>query len=95
MADYETEYAVKSAGLVATAEAIRAKTGGTGKIAWSSEKGFAEAVEGISGELTDIDTADGMEVVLTEDNIGKLYRFTGTTDDIYTNGDFYLVERGA
>lgn len=46
---YETEYAVKSAGLIATAEAIRAKTGGTGKIAWSNEKGFAEAVEGISG----------------------------------------------
>lgn len=46
---YETEYAVKSTGLIATAEAIRAKTGGTGKIAWSDEKGFAEAVAGISG----------------------------------------------
>lgn len=49
MAGYENEYAVSSAGLIATAEAIRAKTGGTGKIAWSNEKGFAEAVEGISG----------------------------------------------
>lgn len=45
---YEAEYAVKSAGLIATAEAIRAKTGSADKIPWSNEKGFAEAVEGIS-----------------------------------------------
>lgn len=44
---YETEYSVKSSGLIATAEAIRAKTGGTGKIAWSNEKGFKTAVDAI------------------------------------------------
>lgn len=45
---YEDEYSVKSAGLIATAEAIRAKTGGTGKIAWSNETGFKTAVDAIT-----------------------------------------------
>lgn len=45
---YENEYSVKSAGLIATAEAIRAKTGSMEKIPWSNETGFKEAVEAIS-----------------------------------------------
>lgn len=39
----------------------------------------------------DIDTDAGMTAVLTSANVGKAYRFTGTTGT-YTNGDIYIVE---
>ena len=41
----------------------------------------------------EISTDAGMEAVLTSDNVGKVYKFTGTSD-IYTNGDLYIVEVG-
>lgn len=39
----------------------------------------------------DIATADEMTALLIDDNIGRVYRFTGTTDENYTNGDLYEV----
>lgn len=47
-----------------------------------------ELVSGIS----EISTADEMNALLVEANIGKTYKFVGTTDDTYTNGDIYVVE---
>ena len=41
----------------------------------------------------EISTDAGMEAVLTSDNVGKVYKFTGTTGT-YTNGDLYVVEVG-
>ena len=41
----------------------------------------------------EISTDAGMEAVLTSDNVGKVYKFTGTSDT-YTNGDLYIVEVG-
>ena len=41
----------------------------------------------------EISTDAGMEEVLTSDNVGKVYKFTGTTGT-YTNGDLYVVEVG-
>lgn len=40
----------------------------------------------------DVPTAVGMDAVLIAANVGKVYRFTGTTDATYTNGDLYIVE---
>lgn len=40
----------------------------------------------------DVPTAVEMNAVLIADNVGKVYRFTGTTDVTYTNGDLYIVE---
>ena len=40
----------------------------------------------------EINTAAGMGAVLTAANVGKAYKFTGTTDSTYTNGDIYIVE---
>ena len=41
----------------------------------------------------EISTDAGMEAVLTSDNVGKVYKFTGTSNT-YTNGDLYIVEVG-
>ena len=41
----------------------------------------------------EISTDAEMEAVLTSDNVGKVYKFTGTTGT-YTNGDLYVVEVG-
>ena len=35
--------------------------------------------------------AAGMNAKLVAGNVGNVYRFTGTTDDTYTNGDLYEV----
>ena len=40
----------------------------------------------------DVATAAAMNANLVAANVGKIYRFTGTTDDNYTNGDLYIVE---
>lgn len=41
----------------------------------------------------DVSTDSGMTAVLTSANVGKAYRFTGTTGT-YKNGDIYVVEAG-
>ena len=42
--------------------------------------------------ITEVATAAAMNALLVEANVGKYYKFTGTTDSNYTNGDLYLVE---
>lgn len=44
--------------------------------------------------VTEVATAAAMNALLVEANVGKYYKFTGTTDSNYTNGDLYLVESG-
>lgn len=56
------------------------------------------SIFGVTGSYVDstpieISTDAGMEAVLTSDNVGKVYKFTGTTGT-YTNGDLYIVEVG-
>lgn len=50
-------------------------------------------VTGTSSEPIEISTDAGMEAVLTSSNVGKVYKFTGTSGT-YTNGDLYVVEVG-
>lgn len=47
-----------------------------------------------SGGVEEVATAAAMNALLVEANVGKYYKFTGTTDANYTNGDLYLVEGG-
>ena len=42
--------------------------------------------------IEEVATASAMDALLVEANVGKYYKFTGTTDSNYTNGDLYLVE---
>ena len=56
------------------------------------------SIFGVTGSYMDstpieISTDAGMEAVLTSSNVGKVYKFTGTSDT-YTNGDLYIVEVG-
>ena len=39
----------------------------------------------------EVSTAAAMTALLVAANVGKVYKFTGTTDDTYTNGDLYEV----
>ena len=41
--------------------------------------------------ITDVATAAEMNAKLVAANVGRVYRFTGTTDSTYTNGDLYEV----
>jgi hypothetical protein len=43
------KYVVNNAGLVATANAIRAKTGDSARIVWNDSQGFANAISAIAG----------------------------------------------
>lgn len=43
----------------------------------------------------EVSTAAGMTAVLIAANVGKAYKFIGTTDATYTNGDIYVVEESA
>ena len=56
------------------------------------------SIFGVTGSYVDstpieISTDAGMEAVLTSSNVGKVYKFTGTSNT-YTNGDLYIVEVG-
>lgn len=42
----------------------------------------------------EVSTAAAMTALLVAANVGKVYKFTGTTDDTYTNGDLYEVVNG-
>jgi len=43
------------------------------------------------GEICEVSTEAEMTTKLVAENIGKAYKFTGTTGT-YTNGDIYVVE---
>lgn len=56
------------------------------------------SIFGVTGSYVDstpieISTDAGMEAVLTSNNVGKVYKFTGTSDT-YISGDLYVVEVG-
>lgn len=56
------------------------------------------SIFGVTGSYVDstpieISTDAGMEAVLTSSNVGKVYKFTGTSGT-YINGDLYVVEVG-
>lgn len=41
--------------------------------------------------IEEVSTADAMNSLLVAGNVGKAYKFVGTTDDTFTNGDVYEV----
>ena len=58
---------------------------GMSKVTVTTNVPTASAVEEVA-------TVAAMDALLVEANVGKYYKFTGTTDSNYTNGDIYLVE---
>lgn len=51
----------------------------------------SDIVVNVAG-IIEIATSSAMDAVLVADNVGKYYKYTGTTDDKYTNGDIYQVQ---
>ena len=45
-------------------------------------------------QMTEVATSAAMDAKLKEDNVSLYYKYTGTTDDKYTNGDIYQVQEG-
>ena len=77
--------------LANTANAIRTAEGSTDAI---NPQDFEAKITALKLSVPiEISTDAGMEAVLTSDNVGKVYKFTGTTGT-YTNGDLYVVEVG-
>ena len=73
------------------ADAIRTVEGSTDAI---NPQDFEAKITSLKLSVPiEISTDAGMEAVLTSDNVGKVYKFTGTSDT-YTNGDLYVVEVG-
>lgn len=73
------------------ADAIREKNGTTNTYKVSE---MASAIGAyVDSTPIEISTDAEMEAVLTSENVGKVYKFTGTSDT-YTNGDLYIVEVG-
>ena len=73
------------------ADAIRTVEGSTNAI---NPQDFEAKITALKLSVPiEISTDAGMEAVLTSDNVGKVYKFTGTSDT-YTNGDLYIVEVG-
>ena len=56
------------------------------------EKASVKVAVPLDNPITDVATSSAMDALLVEANVGKYYKFTGTTDSNYTNGDLYLVE---
>lgn len=46
---------------------------------------------GSSGTPIELATSEEMEAVLVADNIGKIYKFVGETNETFTNGNLYQV----
>ena len=73
------------------ADAIRTVEGSTNAI---NPQDFEAKITALKLSVPiEISTDAEMEAVLTSDNVGKVYKFTGTSDT-YTNGDLYVVEVG-
>ena len=73
------------------ADAIRTVEGSTNAI---NPQDFEAKITALTiSTPIEISTDAGMEAVLTSDNVGKVYKFTGTSGT-YTNGDLYIVEVG-
>lgn len=61
-----------------------------GEVTPSSGRFLSKVIVNVPSVI-DVTTAAEMDAKLVAGNMGKVYRFTGTTDSTYTNGDLYEV----
>jgi hypothetical protein len=52
---------------------------------------FGQAGGLVEGKPIEVSTATAMDNLLVSGNVGKVYKFTGTTDANYINGELYEV----
>ena len=63
-----------------------------GDVMPTSGKYLSKVTVNVPPYAQDVATAAARNANLVAANVGKIYRFTGTTDDNYTNGYLYIVE---
>lgn len=83
------EYIIQDTTLINIANAIRAKKGSSAKI---TPNNMVSEINSIVGAIEDVSTESAMNNKLISSNLGRAYRFTGTTTNNYVNGDIYIVE---
>ena len=71
----------------AIGDAIRTKKGTTNKI---NKQNIPNEILSISGGIQAVSTEEEMNALLVEENVGKVYRFTGVSS-VYNTGDLYEV----
>lgn len=64
---------------------------GNGVVATSGKYMNSDITVDVAG-ITEVATSAEMDAKLKEDNVSLYYKYTGTTDDKYTNGDIYQVQ---
>lgn len=69
--------------------ALREKTGTSDLIRSGQLK---DLIASISGGIKDIPSEEELDAQLTEENIGKAYRFVGESTSKYIQNDIYVVE---
>ena len=47
---------------------------------------------GETGTAITVSSSTDMDALLVEENVGKIYKFVGVTDEKYTNGQYYIIE---
>lgn len=57
----------------------------------SNRTARANIINVIKLPIVDISDSDELTSMLTIENVGNVYRYTGETNSIYTNGDLYEV----
>lgn len=57
----------------------------------SNQKARVMMVTTYISPIIDISDANELTTMLVAENLGKIYRYTGETNDTYTNGDLYEV----
>lgn len=57
----------------------------------SNQKARVAITTVIRSPIVDVSDADELTSMLTADNVGNVYRYTGETNDTYTKGDLYEV----
>lgn len=45
-----------------------------------------------TGTAITVSSSTDMDALLVEENVGKIYKFVGVTDEKYTNGQYYIIE---
>lgn len=59
--------------------------------AYINKEGKVLSINGSGGTPIELSTSAEMESVLVAENIGKIYKYVGETNETFTNGNLYQV----
>lgn len=52
---------------------------------------YSEAYKLLAGLPIEIATSEEMDAVLIDENVGKIYKYVGETNETYINGNVYMI----